>query len=301
MLGEIAITPDVFLEKEFPDSVEAALAWRHIKDLILRQCVVRNLHGGEWYRALESSKETLSPRAIHLLKQVSKRLRRDPFVGNDYPKNDAEWCIEAVGSHGELPLDRVVTTRSSKSQHRNNDLVIKVDAVTSHPITNTLIVARNTTHYLKVLDRVLTESNSVMFIDPYIDVMNNYSEFARLVCGCHRLGVPVQVEVHRACVDVNPNELQLRFEDYFRPCLHKLNVKVSVFFWSGFHDRFVISNLVGISLSNGFDIGRGAHDTAVWSLLDIRIRDEIQSKFDPQGGNKNGPHLIRKFTLHDVQ
>ena len=43
------------------------------------------------------------------------------------------------------------------------------------------------------------------------------------------------------------------FRNKFGPILLQSNLEVKIFIWDDFHDRYLISDLVGIQMSNGFD------------------------------------------------
>ena len=54
-----------------------------------------------------------------------------------------------------------------------------------------------------------------------------------------------------------------------------------VFIWRRFHDRYLISNVVGISLPNGFDVSTASGEFTTWTRLGRDTRDELQREFDP--------------------
>ncbi|MYF91786.1 MAG: hypothetical protein F4184_06660 [Gemmatimonadetes bacterium] len=62
--------------------------------------------------------------------------------------------------------------------------------------------------------------------------------------------------------------------------LSQWNLKVEVFIWDDFHDRYLISNLGGIQMSNEFDTSTGPLKTT-WSRLGQTARGEIEGDFDP--------------------
>jgi hypothetical protein len=56
---------------------------------------------------------------------------------------------------------------------------------------------------------------------------------------------------------------------------------VEVLIWDDFHDRYVISNLIGILLSNGFDTTANPASITSWTRLGREDRDDVQREFDP--------------------
>jgi hypothetical protein len=61
-----------------------------------------------------------------------------------------------------------------------------------------------------------------------------------------------------------------------------------------FHDRYLITNLVGILIPNGFDVTNNPRDVTTWSRIGRKERDDIQREFDPAS---NRHRLRHRFTL----
>jgi hypothetical protein len=72
------------------------------------------------------------------------------------------------------------------------------------------------------------------------------------------------------------------------------NLSVQVFVWDDFHDRYLISNIVGISVPNGFDTTTAHNAKTTWTRLGRVDRDDVQREFDPPSGRHK---LHHKFTL----
>ena len=62
--------------------------------------------------------------------------------------------------------------------------------------------------------------------------------------------------------------------------LHEVGLRMEVLVWDHFHDRYLISNLVGISLPNGFDTSLDSADVTTWTRLGRDARDDVQREFD---------------------
>lgn len=59
---------------------------------------------------------------------------------------------------------------------------------------------------------------------------------------------------------------------------------MEVFVWDHFHDRYLISNLIGVSLPNGFDATSNVNEKTTWTRLGRDERDDVQREFDPAVG-----------------
>jgi len=58
-------------------------------------------------------------------------------------------------------------------------------------------------------------------------------------------------------------------------------LEVEVFIWDDFHDRYIITDLIGIGLQNGLDTTADANAVTTWNRLGRPERDDIQREFDP--------------------
>ena len=72
-----------------------------------------------------------------------------------------------------------------------------------------------------------------------------------------------------------------RFRDGLSGLLRAADLKAEVFVWDDFHDRYLISNLVGISLPNGFDTNRNPNSATSWTRLSRTDSDDVLREFDP--------------------
>ena len=67
----------------------------------------------------------------------------------------------------------------------------------------------------------------------------------------------------------------------FPASLRAAGLQAEVFVWDDFHDRYLISNLVGISLPNGFDTDRNPNSVTSWARLSRTDSDDVLREFDP--------------------
>jgi len=58
-------------------------------------------------------------------------------------------------------------------------------------------------------------------------------------------------------------------------------LRIEVFLWDDFHDRYLISNLIGVSMPNGFDTITHRTSVTRWTRLGRDDRDDVQREFDP--------------------
>jgi hypothetical protein len=127
-----------------------------------------------------------------------------------------------------------------------------------------------------------------MFVDPHLDPSKyHYREFHQLlmvVAG--RIPAPV-IEIHRVGY-INSDDKRPQEISYWRDCFRPLHEKLSaagigarVYFWDDTHDRYLITDIVGVQMSNGFDTTTDPNNRTTWSRLSRGARDDVQREFDP--------------------
>lgn len=316
MLGEIALTPDVLLLDTHEDMSVASVYLQMIKEPLLQEVMVRNLWNGEWHKSLV--KNNLSPRGRELLKKLfqQKRLRVSPGFRENCPDSDVCWCQEAIESHSEDAVDCVLTTQSTEKQyneqHAKEPLIAVLERVNSHVWwknrSSSVRLRRTIDDYLKHLGRLLKCSNSLMFIDPHFDPSERrYREFSRILERASRQTAPVRVEIHRVFqkrdnrekggrYKLENNEWEELFKEYLKPKISHCSLSVEIFIWKDFHDRYLISDLMGISVPNGFDIDFGETQITTWTRLGRDTRDDVYREFDPAYNPDNFMHRFCLFT-----
>ncbi|WP_138505223.1 hypothetical protein [Nostoc sp. PA-18-2419] len=136
-----------------------------------------------------------------------------------------------------------------------------------------------------------------MFIDPYLDpVKHSYREFNKLLAAIINPDEPPVIEIHMCYLADSISTSQYE-EDFRRKLLSVINqagLTVEVFVWDKLHDRYLISNLMGINLNNGFDVSDNPKEMTTWSRLGRADRDDIQREFDPASKRHKLQH---RFTV----
>ena len=97
------------------------------------------------------------------------------------------------------------------------------------------------------------------------------------------------IEIHRVCFEgsgrnreiLDKRELKEDFRSKLNKALRASGLQIEVYVWDEFHDRYLISNLVGISVPYGFDTSKKPDDVTTWTRLSNKDRDDVQSEFDP--------------------
>ncbi|MBA3923822.1 MAG: hypothetical protein H0X31_19855 [Nostocaceae cyanobacterium] len=292
MLVEYALIPDIFDPSCYahPDLCNARL--EYIKDILLEEALVRDFRQGEWRTYLQScikEDESYWPsRSKELIRKLIRqnRLRPISVVKDVIPSTYIEWCQEAVDSHQNQPLCGVITTQSVAAEFSQTDIVASIERLSGvnwwRDRSPSVRLCRTTNDYLHHLQLLLCHANSIMFIDPYFDPMKRgYREFNRLLTAIIKPAKPV-VEIHLCHLadSITTRQYEESFRTRLSDVINQAEITVEVFIWSRFHDRYLISNLIGIKLSNGFDISNNPEEMTTWCRLGRSDRDDIQREFD---------------------
>ena len=307
MLAEYAIIPDVFSASAYSTPEASKQFLSALKDGIRSRGLVRNLHSGDWLRFVEQNRARWDMTRIkELLKLIKRdRLCASPAFSERMPSTSVEWCQEALDSHEANPLQGIIANPLTAELHQGENLVEASTKLTECTWwlggKNSIELNRTTEAYLQALRPTLRHSSSVMFIDPHLDPARvNYQDFVGLLRACGTRSLDHRIEIHRVCYTGSPKDrsfpTQSEWEEKFRSTLgqamRELGLRVDVFLWDDFHDRYLISNLIGILIPNGFDTESKPSITR-WARLDQEHRDSVQKEFEPAARMHSLRHRFR--------
>ena len=261
-------------------------------------CLVRDLRAGEWSVLFKPEARAWHPRGLELVKKLAAqgRLVRCSPALSDPPANDGGWCAEALASHSTRPLSGgVIVTELVKREHAGEPLVARIDRLSGASWwtarSPSVRLTRTVADYRKHLDLVLRYSNLLVFVDPHLDPEKlGYRDFGSLLSLVGGRTPAPKIEIHRVCYEGSgrqrnlpmgddPEHFQRRFRNGLGEVLRAAGLSAEVFIWDDFHDRYLISNLVGISLPNGFDTTTAPGSITRWIRLGRNDRDDIRREF----------------------
>lgn len=309
LLSEYIITPDVFDITSYSLEEVGDLYLRNIKEVILHEALVRNLRDGRWFEVFKNDGRSWHKRGKELLKKLvtQNRLREFLPVLEEDPRNDIGWCQEGIASHERDSISGIIATSPICEKFSGNNIVAPIDRLQNatwwQERSPSIRLKRNTTEYQVNLNLILECSNSIMFIDPHLDPkQHGYREFINLLNLMTMRSSKPLIELHRVCYfGSGPSRniiSNIEWEEIFRGSLNETlsnaGIEADVFIWDDFHDRFLITDIIGINLANGFDISGNPNSITTWTRLGRNDRDDIQREFDPSSGR----HTLRhRFTL----
>lgn len=308
LLAEYGLIPDVFDTACYTHADLCDVHLQNLKEVLLAEGLVRNFRDGEWLRGFGDGSRPWHKRGQELLKKLAtqNRLRLSAARLSSVPAGDIDWCNEAIASHGALLLHGIVATDSTCAHFSTQPLVAPITKLSGaawwQARSPSIRLNRTLADYQRHLGLVLACANSVMFIDPHLDPARpQYREFINLLQGAARRSPAPRFEVHRVCYFDSQDRRDQhddagwrnRFSSWINP-LRTAQLSSEIFIWDDFHDRYVISDLIGIGLQNGFDTTTAPNAITTWSRLGRKDRDDIQREFDPASKRHSVRH---RFTL----
>lgn len=308
VLGEYVLTPDVFDSSCYNSDEVCVLLLSVVKDALLDDGLVRDLRDGGWRDVFASDGRPWHNRGKELLKKLAtqKRIIPCPAQGAKPPQSDSDWCREGLSFNGVNALSGIIVTESIGHDFPNEPLVAPIQRLSAASWWSgrrpSLRLERTLADYRAALKPVLSFANSIMFIDPHMSPsLSRYRDFTTLLQDCgNRVPSPL-IEIHRVCYEgsgarrqmLTPQDIEAAFRQYLSPILTPVNLNVDVFVWDDFHDRYLISDLVGISLPNGFDTTTAVQRQTTWTRLGRIDRDDIQREFHPASNYHALRHRFR--------
>jgi hypothetical protein len=244
----------------------------------------------------------------HRKKMVKQnRLRLAAAALPAAPASDVDWCLEALASHQIDPLTGVISTAQVMDKVGTDPILGRLDRLGSAQCwtsrSTSVRLARCHGDYEAQLRLIMHSANSVMFIDPHLDPTQRryFNVLPILLLAQGRRPMPL-IEIHRVVYIgsgrnrqlIDSREWENRFRDAWGKDLASAGLQVEIFVWDDHHDRYLITDLIGIEMGNGYDTTTNPNDITTWSRLGRATRDDIQREFDPACNR----HVLRhRFTV----
>lgn len=294
MLDEYALIPDIFDPAAYSNPAFIEMCLPHLKEPLFQEAVVRDLFDGAWSQYCLQHNGSLHRLTKEIVRKllINNRLSRLPAQRVVLPANGGEWCDESIKGHSASPLSGIIAAFATKQGFPQHE-VASIEKLTStqwwQRRSSSVTIDRKTAEYLKVLNRILKQANSLMFIDPNLDPSSNsYRDFHLLLAPLSQRNPLPKIEIHRSFCRGDgksrtfPTEGEWK-EDFsiIQPYLRSYGLSVDVFFWDDFHDRYLITDVIGMTVPAGFDITGRLDDLTTWSRLGREDKDSFQRRFDP--------------------
>lgn len=321
LFSEYAVTPDVFNLDCYKSRDLGKTHIGQLQQVFLTEGLVRDLRAGTWQKfLLENDCDKWVKDVLKNLKLNGRLVPSNPELSYT-PQTDREWYEEALESDDITSLNGIIVSDASEKPYKDAiergckkllvssvNKLLKPNVKWWSPADSSLRLNRTIQDYKDALKLILRHAKSIMFIDPYIyPAQRNYADFVKLLKAAGKRppqSPPPLIEIHSKIRNIPGKTkeethqiMKNNFRNGFGRVLSQSNLKVEVFIWDDFHDRYLISDLVGIQMSNGFDTSTGPLKT-IWSRIGRTDREAVERDFDASiKGAEKYPKCQFDFTI----
>jgi len=296
MIHEYAIEPEAFVEW-----AKNRLACRYIKNSFSEgQPRIISRFPKKWIRqCLESqdlddnSRKNLEE-LIFYLKEITIR-RSDPSYN---PKSS--WLENAENENRRHPFKAVLTT-SSPNNMNNILLSTEISEWDDHPIwrgdTN-ISVERTVSSMVAAVAPLLQKANEIHFVDPYFSPLKSrfvqpLAAMLQAAVSCSAYNLKKNIVYHVSSDNMDWDDLNEFPKDCQNelPTIVPLGLMVQFKIWKErvrgerMHNRFILTDIGGISFGTGLDTGRKSGQTDDVALLGREVRTKRWQQYVSNNGD----------------
>lgn len=262
-----------------------------LNDLCRGKGLFLDLRAGEWSAALEN----VNAKGKVFLKFARNRHRivQAPPQLPTEPEDDESWMWEAQAYHQKSPCQAIIAPGQLAEQYSSDQVVAGLEKLNQTEWwaerSASLTIKRRTKDYRSALALVMRHAHLLMFIDACIDpCAPNYEEFPQLLLAAGSNENKPTIEIHRASWrkvggknKVQPLAAWIADFDGWSEKLARADMKADVFIWEDTHDRYLVSDIISISLPYGFDIGGDGEPPTTWSRIGTKEIERLQLEYEP--------------------
>jgi hypothetical protein len=303
MISEIILSPCAFDESGYTNKEICKPILQQMRDILLNEALLTSMCKDEFINYLTSNNErwhTIFKNLLPNLITQNRFIKREKYLTNT-PITDKEWIIEALEVIKNInKIDNIFISAAHHSQFKRQNS--KIHSIENIHLSNfwqnrscSKRLLLNTIDYINTLELILVNSNSIMFIDPYLDPSparpcKEFIDILRFIMN-NTIKSSVSIEIHLKLNhnDGDNNKISDWEKIFSKNIFSKVNnkLRIKVFIWDNFHDRYLISDLIGISIPYGFDTTSNTKSITTWTRLSRVDKDAVQKEFDENSVHHN--------------
>lgn len=299
LIDEIFIIPSTFLgmSHERGDSHDTYI--KCVKHAFLESVIIRDYCNGYWFQYVINHDNILMS-AKELLKAMRKqsRFRLINYYTDTTPTNNYEW-LRVAEKLNDYDGYNYAVFRDSNGLTSELVRLISIRHFFGSDYcscSGSVRLKRSSDEYIKHLRLIIGCSKSVMFIDPHINPFSiNYSLFPKLIEIAKCSSPAPMIEIHCKHDSTYTKEETISgFKRFLAPVCCNTDICIDVFVWNTFHDRKLLTNIIGLEVPNGFDTSKDGQNVTTWTRISRSARDDSQREFDPASGMHR---LMYRFSI----
>jgi len=202
------------------------------------------------------------------LEELLAQMKYTMVKRRDYVWNDAEtWLTNVSVEHARHPF-RAVLVRSNPTNQPEilDEEILATPSCPAWDNSHGMIVKRDAEEMAEAIKNMLACSRWVKFIDPYIspsrsDYRPSLQAFLKILASERPVGPPDLIEIHTGLHSATADFLKQKYLNIIPSGL-----QVTVYQWKTIpneqelHNRYVLTDLGGVSFLHGLDTGRGGNN-----------------------------------------
>ena len=312
LLYEFSITPELFDTSIMSADKSAGVILVQILRGIEKNGLLANLNKDKWQLHVKKRVEKLEPalrdRVLTCFSKLydQHRMVRHPKRVDSDPSTEKGWLNLALDSHERTPFYAIILSQAliDNCNRECNVFIEFFNSLNSERWMGrreTLSLIKSPDNYSSILAPVLRHARSLVLIDPHLDIRKQRFYNTIKICsnmlgqrGHNRLSG--RVDIHVAEGENKGKKDYETEEDFFDACKRRLQPLIKqdghrfrVFIWKrkedsyseSMHDRYIITDQFGISVSYGLDCNPKSSDRTRWGFLPEEDRDEQLSLHNP--------------------
>lgn len=288
MIFEVAILPDSFEKQNDTTALITTL-----KTIVNNGVFIADFKTGLWSKKIlekyitEYENSSRRDKLITLLKHLKDRKKIVKLTNyNHVIESLADWIVVSKKHFENESLDLVVSGENSKDEcksqlsgkyHSLNELLLSDEWEKVNK--SDIVIKKTPSDFNCLLKKMLTYVRTIKLIDPYLLPKSKYKSTIEL-CVKHlnnKNDFPQQrgeIEIHTKIEEgVSISANQSRWKEMLKDIENSAHHTFKVFFWKDnsledkFHDRFILTNIFGVSSSHSLDIHSSSSQEITLSLL----------------------------------
>jgi hypothetical protein len=300
VITEVAINPCVFDKGCYSHESLCRHCIGNLWAALERDAMARDLREGDWAKHViaQARGGALETTARHMVQTLRKKNRftvAPSELPSEPPDYDA-WCEEAKLSDARSDLAGIIVSEAGLANHNAHPKVKSVEKLNKvswwQDRSLSAKTARSTAAYLRALGTVLTCAKYLMFVDAFLDPKKpRYADFVSILRAAKRAtGPQPKIEIHRVIYEgsgparriIKKEELEGHFRAALESEIKALVLQVEVFIWDDYHDRYLLSDVIGLSVSNGFDVDGAPNARMVFTRLSEKDNRSTLEEYHPE-------------------
>ena len=302
MLYDFSCTPQVFSEKTLDSSESHFHFLVMFLQGILSNGMLADLNNGDWRKAVLQNINQLNTRHKDLISTLFKSIKDQNLIVG-HPKasikanTEDEWIDVADISNQKKPFFSIVSTDDITNKKSTLEEVLLSQHWMNDRSRNSYVQQDKTT-MREQLGEILGYARIVRLIDPYFSMRKNYQITLNIVADLlrkqrgNRQKGTIEIHIKYEAGKTDSADFIREWERLSREIFREYGHICSLSQWEDinkqWHDRWIITDQVGVQVGAGLDIR--SHGKSTWTKLEYNVLSDILKEYK----ENSSPFILKK-------